>query len=206
MKLISSKRWKGAKGMNSVRVFGRYPGPETPCLFNEPMGVVAQIGLSVSAKIVAVCAKFFPLQAAANAHTLHPDSLHEPERRAGCPQRGEAATKTERAHPGRSGAEVSRVGLSQSLSLVARCGQDGRAPKNRRGSRRFRQILIQPDGKVAKPPALPRRGEYTAPYLCRTVQGFKARIGWGNSYPGRLPVEGRRKSHRVAHYRCHRTI
>src|SRR5688500_8974846 len=109
---------------------------------------------------------------------------HEPEGRAGCPQRGEAATKTERAHPGRSGAEVSRVGLSQSLSLVARCGQDGRAPKNRRGSRRFRQILIQPAGNGAKPPSLLRRGEDTAPYPCRTVQGFKARIGCRNSHPG----------------------
>src|SRR5688572_7990182 len=46
----------------------------------------------------------------------------------------------------------------------------------------------QPAGNGAKPPSLLRRGEDTAPYLCRTVQGFKARIGWGYSLPIPLPI------------------
>ncbi|MCI0535411.1 MAG: hypothetical protein L0Z50_09285 [Verrucomicrobiales bacterium] len=51
---------------------------------------------------------------------------------------GEAA---ERAHPGRSGFERSRsLDFRRALSSGTRCGQDGRAPTNRRGLRRFWQF------------------------------------------------------------------
>jgi hypothetical protein len=59
-------------------------------------------------------------------------------------QRGGAATETERAHPGRSGFQRPKRQLAhETLELVTRCGQDGRAPQNRRGLRRFGPILIE---------------------------------------------------------------
>src|SRR5687767_3727128 len=58
-------------------------------------------------------------------------------------QRGGAATETERAHPGRSSFQrPKRQLVHETLELVTRCGQDGRAPQNRRGLRRFGPILI----------------------------------------------------------------
>src|SRR5687768_2929802 len=72
-------------------------------------------------------------------------------------QRGGAATETERAHPGRSGFQrPKRQLVHETLELVTRCGQDGRAPQNRRGLRRFGPILIdyksalQPGGEVSQ--------------------------------------------------------
>ena len=55
----------------------------------------------------------------------------------------EAATETERAHPGRSGFQrPERQLVHETFDLVTRCGQDGRAPPNRRGLRRFGPILV----------------------------------------------------------------
>ena len=78
-------------------------------------------------------------------------------------QRGGAATETERAHPGRSGFQrPKRQLVHETLELVTRCGQDGRAPQNRRGLRRFGPILIQ--RAVERWPAGGRRPEDSTPY------------------------------------------